>query len=87
MDRNILHFYRQNRAHQLTTYGNSGLHINGIDQRQFTAGSAAYGEHAIAAYWAARRNVHFRETFTEDMKANKRRSKAAKRGWKTRRTL
>ena len=85
MNRDILHFYRLNRAHQLATYGNSGLHINGIDQRQFTGGPAAYGEHAYAAFTSARASIHFRKTFADDMKAYRRRSKAAKRGWKTRR--
>jgi hypothetical protein len=86
MNRDILYFYRLNRAHQLDTYGNSGLHINGVDQRQFTGGPAAYGQHAYAAYMSARAIIHSRKTFANDMKAYRQRSKAAKRGWKTRRT-
>lgn len=61
----LLYFYRQARAHQIATYGNSGLHIGGIDQRQFTGGGAAYGEHAAAAYWGARRAIHFHESMRQ----------------------
>ena len=51
--------YRSNRAHQLDTYRNSRLHIEGVDQRQFTGGGAAYGQHALAAFNAARAFVFF----------------------------
>ena len=61
MNKSIAHFYRQTRQHQLETYGNSGLHnCAGVDQRQFTGGSAAYGCHAIAAHNSAKGQVHFR---------------------------
>lgn len=60
MNSAIKHHYRRARQHQLATYGNSGLHIAGVDQRQFTGGGAAYGEHAYAAYNSARAHVHFR---------------------------
>ena len=80
----VLNHYRRNRRHQLATYGNSGLWVNGVDQRQFTGGGAAYGFHAIAAYWSARSSIHFKKTFAADMKAHTKRSAAAKRGWKTR---
>lgn len=61
MDKAIQHHYRQNRQHQLNIYGNSGLHIDGVDQRQFTGGSAAYGFHAVAAFNSARSHLHFME--------------------------
>jgi len=35
-------------------------------------------------YWDARRRVHFVATFTADMKAHAKRSKAAKAAWKRR---
>ena len=85
MNTAIAHHYKRNRQHQLATYGNSGLHINGVDQRQFTGGGAAYGQHAYAAYMSAKSFVHFMKTLDADFKAAKKRSTAARRGWKTRR--
>lgn len=38
----------------------------------------------LTCYWDARRTVHFRETLAADIKAHKKRSKAAKKAWKTR---
>ncbi|MBL4836449.1 MAG: hypothetical protein JKY34_02630 [Kordiimonadaceae bacterium] len=57
--RALRHYYRMERRHQMETYGNSGLHIDGKDAREFTGGSAAYQCHAEAAYWSARRHMHF----------------------------
>jgi len=89
MNSAILHHYRQNRAHQMSTYGNSGLHIlrNGqyVDAREFTGGPAAYGFHAVAAYQSARSHIHFMKTLKADIAAHKKRSRGAKRGWKARR--
>lgn len=55
----LLHHYRQTRAHQLETYGDSGLYQGGRSLRQFTGGGAVYGLHALAAYQSARRHLHF----------------------------
>lgn len=85
MKRDILHFYRQFRRHQFATYSKTGLHVNGVDQRQYAGGGAAYGWHAYAAYLSAKRHIHFRKTLTADIAASKKRSAAAKRGWKKRR--
>jgi hypothetical protein len=87
----LLHFYRQARQHQAATYGNSGLHVwnekcgEYVGAREFTGGGAAYQYHALAAYWSARRAVAFRDDLRATVKNNEKRSKAAKRGWKTRR--
>ena len=59
MNHALRHHYRRIRRHQLDTYGNSGLHINGVDQRQHTGGSASYGEHALSAYNAAVSHISF----------------------------
>ncbi len=59
INKQVLHHYRRYRAHQIDTYGNSGLFMNGVDQREFTGGGAAYGYHAMAAYLSARRTIHF----------------------------
>ena len=69
--RKLAHYYRQARAHQLATYGNSGLWLpyakNALgmdlfrDARQFVGGGAAYGCHAQAAYCSARQQIHFRK--------------------------
>ena len=85
MNKQLLHFYKQKRAHQMATYGNSGLFVAGVDQRQFTGGGAAYGFHALAAYNSARSHIHFRKTLKDDIAQSKKRSAAAKRGWKKRR--
>ncbi len=91
MNTTLLNAYRRNRQHQMNTYGNSGLRVwndtkgEFVDAREFVGGGAAYQSHALAAYWSARRSMHFRETFAKDMKARAKRSKAAKGGWKTRR--
>lgn len=41
---------------------------------------------ALDAYWSAKRTVHFRATLAADVADHKKRSKAAKKAWKTRRT-
>ena len=61
----ILHHYRAARRHQMDTYRNSGLHIDGVDQRQFTGGSAPYQYHAVNAYWSARRMAYAHEQLRE----------------------
>lgn len=63
MNRTVKHHYRRFRQHQLDTYGNSRLYINGVDQRQFTGGGAFYGHHAIAAYASARQHIHFMQHY------------------------
>ena len=73
--------YKRYRRHQLDTYGNSGLYRDGVDQRQFTGGSAAYGWHAYAAYLSAKSHIHFVKDFGETVARNKKRSAAARRGW------
>jgi hypothetical protein len=85
MNKDILHHYRHYRQHQIDTYGNSGLWVDGVDQRQFTGGGAAYGLHAYAAYWAARRHISFVQDLGNIVRSHKKRSAAAKRGWKNRR--
>tara|TARA_R110000772_G_scaffold262249_1_gene381247 strand:- start:385 stop:648 length:264 start_codon:yes stop_codon:yes gene_type:complete len=77
-------FYAQARAHQMDTYHKDGLYIDGVDQRQFTGGGAAYGMHAIAAFNSARSKIFFIDNFSADIRNRKKRSAAAKRGWKTR---
>ena len=85
----LQHHYRQARAHQMATYGPSSAHIQMPDGRWIpeghTGGGAAIGFHAVAAYWSARRSIHFRAGVAQRIEAHKKRSAAAKRGWKTRR--
>lgn len=56
----LLAEYRKARQHQMATYGDCLLHVNGVNQRQHTGGGAAYGEHAVAAYTTALQMMHFR---------------------------
>lgn len=48
-------------------------------------GGAWPGEHALAAWDAARSQIAFRERLSADVATSNRRSKAAKKGWKKRR--
>jgi len=88
MNAATLHLYKQNRAHQmaianngagaLTTYLDSG-------KTELSYGSAPYGKHAISAYKFAIREIHFRKELKATVAGHKKRAKAARRGWKTRR--
>ena len=88
MNANILRFYKQARTHQMdilnsgggsiTTYADSG-------KVELSAGSAPYGEHAISALTSAKRSIHFIADLEKTVAATKKRSQAAKRGWKKRR--
>ena len=69
IDPEILHYYRHARQHQLATYGDSGLYIAGRSARQFTGGGACYGQHAYAAYIAAKRHRHFLQVNTRKGRA------------------
>jgi hypothetical protein len=82
----VAHHYKRYRRHQLDTYGISvEIFRDGVDQRQFTGGGAAYGWHAYAAYLSAKSHLHFVKDLGETVARNKQRSAAARRGWKTRR--
>ena len=83
MDNAILHYYKQNRAHQRDTYGLSTV-VDGFP-REHTGGGAAADFHAVAAYRSAKRHLAFRERMSTEAAARKKRSAAAKRGWKKRR--
>jgi hypothetical protein len=39
----------------------------------------------LECFWDAKRHIHFRATLSADVKAHAKRSKAAKKAWKTRR--
>lgn len=67
VNRAIKHHYKRFRAHQLETYGNSNLWVDGRNVRQFTGGSAPYGEHAISAYLSAKRHIHFMENLKRSL--------------------
>ena len=81
----LLHFYRKARQWQIETYGSTGLHIDGKDQREFAGGGSCVGCHAEAAISSARGQIHFRADLKATIKQYKKRSAAAKRGWKNRR--
>ena len=48
-------------------------------------GSAPYGEHALSAYLSAKCHIAFRQRLAADVADHKKRSRAAKQAWKTRR--
>lgn len=45
------------------------------------------GEPALAAWFSAKRTIHFRETLRRDVQDHKRRSRAAKKAWKVRKAV
>ena len=93
MNKDIINQYRKNRKHQFDLANDDGglittykLYLgkdipSGKVDRSY---GAAYGFHAVCAYDAARSSLHFRKTLTADIAATKKRSAAAKRGWKKR---
>jgi hypothetical protein len=87
MRNDILHYYRQTRAHQMSMWATGGGTITRYPggKTELSYGSAPYGEHAVSAYQSARSHIHFMKTLKADMAAHKKRSRAARRGWKTRR--
>lgn len=82
MNQALEHFYRIARAHQVKTYGLSSRDPSG--RTEHTGGSAAYGFHAVAAFLSAKRTISFRADLRATNKAADKRSKAARKGWKTR---
>lgn len=82
----MAHHYKQARQHQHNVWANGGGSVttDPTGRTEHSYGSAPYGEHALAAWWSAKRAVHFRETFDADMKASAKRTRAAKKAWKTR---
>lgn len=84
MRQDVLHHYKRNRAFQIETYSDSGLWVNGKSAREFTGGGAAYGYHALSAYKSATSHLHFSKTLKADLAAMKKRSNAARKGWKKR---
>jgi hypothetical protein len=84
MDISILHFYRIAREQQFATYGSS-IQTDQNGTTWTTGGSAAFGQHAYAAFMYAKGQIRFRKDLKQRINQNKKRSAAAKRGWKTRR--
>jgi hypothetical protein len=86
--KDVLHHYKYFRAHQMSVYHGGGGTLtrhqdSGKVERSY--GSAPYGEHAISAYWSARNQIRFRKDLKDSVISSKKRSKAAKRSWITRR--
>lgn len=92
MDNQLLYLYRAARKHQMNTYGLSGDHVwddktqSYVSTNQYVGGGACYQRHAMAAYLSAKRSIHFRSSLRDAVTKYKSRSKAAKKGWNTRRS-
>lgn len=84
MNNALLHHFKRFRRHQMETYSMKGDFVNGRNTREFSGGGAAVGHHAMAAFWQAKRHIHFMQTLKADLKKSKKRSDAAKKGWKSR---
>lgn len=87
MNSQIAYFYRQERARQmaLANEGCGTLTSYQSGRTEMSYGGAPYDEHAVSAWLCAKRRVYFRRELSNSIKIAKRRSAAAKRGWKTRR--
>lgn len=86
MNQAIAHHYRRFREHQRSFWNDGGsLTIEPSGRTEHTFGGAAYGLHAVAAFLSAKRHIAFKVQLSADIKASRKRSKAAKQGWKTRR--
>jgi hypothetical protein len=87
MNNALLHYYRQARAHQasLAAEGRGSLTTFFDSKRTEVTFGAAYGCHAIAAFLSAKRTIHFRADLSRTVRQHAKRSKAARKGWKTRR--
>ncbi len=89
MNQAIQHYFRQARDHQKSIMNSGGGMITTDPDgkaSQLSYASAPYGEHAISAYFGAIGQIAFRARLKKRVAEDKRRSLAAKKGWKTRRT-
>jgi hypothetical protein len=87
MNTAVLHYYRAARAHQamLAAEGRGSVTTFFDSKRTEVTFGAAYGCHAYAAFLSAKRSIHFRKELSATVKAHKKRSAAARKGWKSRR--
>ena len=80
------HYFKQVRAHQARVAASGGgsltTYPSGRTERSYA--SAPYGEHALAAWASAKREVFFRAVLSARVKADKKRSASAKKAAKTR---
>lgn len=82
--------FKKARAHQMATFSESNSWTRLEDGRLVrdpagSGGGAAPGWHATAAFLSAKRHFHFVARLSAQVAEDKRRSKAAKKGWATRR--
>jgi len=86
MNANLAHWFRHFRAHQrklqIADTGSLTTYPSGRTERAY---AAPYGLHAASALASAKRHIAFRDRLSADVKAAKKRSAAAKRGWRKRR--
>lgn len=87
MNAALLHYYRAARAHQAALAADGRRSVTtffGSKRTEVTFG-ASYGCHALAAFNSAKRSIHFRAELSRTVRENAKRSKASRKGWKTRR--
>jgi hypothetical protein len=82
----LAHYYRQARAHQaaLAADDRGSLTTFFDSKRTERTFGAAYGCHAVAAFLSAKSTIHFRADLARTVREHAKRSKAARKGWKTR---
>jgi len=78
----VRHFYKLFRDHQMASDGFITKYPGG--RTELSYGGAAYGYHASAALSSAKAQVAFRKRLKDDVRQINKRSRAAKKGWKTR---
>lgn len=87
MNAAVKHHYRHFRAHQQKVWADGGgmLTTYPTGRTEVSYASAPYGEHALSAWTSARRHAHFMADLGKRVADSKKRSKAAKKAWATRR--
>lgn len=87
VDRALAHEFRRARAHQMDVWASGGGMVTTYPggRTELTFASAPYGRHALSAFASAKRALSFRADLSRMIRESAKRSKAARKGWKTRR--
>jgi hypothetical protein len=67
--------------------GGGSVATDATGRTEHSWGGAAYQQHAVAAYWSAKRGMAFRKRLAKDVADSKKRSRAAKAAWKRRKAV
>ena len=85
MNNALRHHFRRIRQHQMETFGGMVVRYPS-GKTELTGGGAIYGEHALSALMQAKSHIRFVKDLGKRVRADKKRSAAARKGWRTRRS-